>query len=183
MLLAVVVGLVATSCGDGESTGTTEPEVATTPGAATSTTRDGPVAAADAHIEIGYTGEGTSYEGDRQIIEGVATFTFTNDSDGRAAVGFFWYEPGSTSLVVEMESLEAGERAVLEGPPAEPYVEIELDEPLRQEASDGLVEPGSYTWTQRLEPGTYIFDVGNEDFHVTGLWRAAVLEVVSADSS
>ncbi len=30
-----------------------------------------------------------------------------------------------------------------------------------------------------LGPGTYVFDVGHEHFHTTGLWRAAVIEVIA----
>jgi hypothetical protein len=30
-----------------------------------------------------------------------------------------------------------------------------------------------------LVPGTYLFDIGPEDFMTTGLWRMAVIEVVA----
>lgn len=133
---------------------------------------DGPVRAEEAQVEITYTGEGTSYTGDRQIIEGPAVLTFLNESDSGVVAGLYRYETGSTALAEEMEFLVEGEKGVPSGPPAEPYVEIEL------EGSGGLA-PGSHTWTVVLEPGTYIFDVGPPGFHTTGLWRAAVIEVVA----
>ena len=30
-----------------------------------------------------------------------------------------------------------------------------------------------------LEPGTYVIDIGPEDYRVSGLWRAAIIEVVA----
>lgn len=189
MILVVFVGLVVVSCGGDAATDTTQPDAttaeslpATTTAAATSTTTDGPVAAADAQIEIGYTDEGVWYIGDRQIVEGSAAFSFRNESDDGAVPVLLWYESGSTALAEVLEVVEEGERVIVgRRPPPEPYVEIELDEQLQWDSAGGLVVPGSYTWTQVLEPGTYIFDVGPEDFHQTGFWRAAVIEVVADD--
>ncbi len=58
-------------------------------------------------------------------------------------------------------------------PPTAGFVEVEF------EGSGDLVTPGGHTWTMDLQPGTYLFDVGPEDFHTAGLWRAAVIEVVA----
>ena len=58
------------------------------------------------------------------------------------------------------------------GLPVEGYSEIELE-------GSGALAPGSHTWTVDLQLGTYILDVGPPDFHTTGLWRAAVFEVVA----
>jgi hypothetical protein len=79
-----------------------------------------------------------------------------------------------------MKFLDEGERGVPVGLPVEPYVGIELNEQLRLDGTGGLVEPGTHGWVMDLKTGTYIFDVGPEDFHDTGLWRAAVFEVTVA---
>ena len=57
------------------------------------------------------------------------------------------------------------------GEPAPGYRDIEFGDP-------DLV-PGSHTWTMSLEPGTYFIDIGPEDYRVSGLWRAAIIDVVA----
>lgn len=149
MLLTVLVGLVAASCGSG------------------------PVAADEAQIEMTYTDDGTSYEGDREIVEGTVTVTFVNESDAPVTWSIWGYETGSEPLAEEMAFLAEGENGVPPAPmPVAGFYVIDLGFP------DDIGEPGSQTSTLDLVPGTWIFDVGPEDFRTTGLWRAAVIEVV-----
>jgi hypothetical protein len=133
----------------------------------------GSVAADEAQIEMTYTGEGTSYVGDREIIEGgPATVTFSNDTTGLVLVDVLRYETGSDELAQELALVEEGNSVVPSGPPGAGYVRA---------WSGGLggLEPGNHTWTMDLEPGTYLFDAGPEDFMTTGMWRVAVIEVVA----
>ena len=133
---------------------------------------EGPVAADEAQIEITYTDDGTSFVGDHEIIEGTVTVAFSNETDSVAIVAMFGYESDSAGLAEELEFLEEGDLGVPVGAPEAGYFEVDI------EGSDD-VAPGSHTWTMDLGPGTYVFDVGPEDFHTTGLWRAAVIEVVA----
>ena len=132
----------------------------------------GPVPTGEAQIEITYTDDGTSFVGDHEIIEGTVTVTFSNETDSAAVVAFFGYDTGSAALAEEMEFLAEGNRGVPIGAPAAGFFEVDL------EGQDELA-PGSHTWTVDLGPGTYLFDVGPEDFHTAGLWRAAVIDVVA----
>ena len=134
---------------------------------------DGSVAADQAQIEMTYTGEGTSYVGDREITQGgPATVTFSNETTEKVYVDVLRYETGSDELAEELALVEEGNSVVPSGPPGAGYVRA---------WSGGLggLEPGSHTWTMDLEPGTYVFDAGPEDFMTTGLWRLAVIEVVA----
>lgn len=150
MLLIVAVALVVAACGGG------------------------PVAADQAQIEMTYADQGTSFVGDRVIIEGAVTITFTNESDAPVTWSIWGYETGSEALAAEMAFLEEGEKGVPTTPtPVAGFYVID------QEYPDDIGEPGTRTWTLDLAPGTWIFDVGPEDFRTTGLWRAAVIEVVS----
>ena len=149
----------------------------TTAVAATSTNpptsaNDGLAETDEAKIDITYTGDGTTYSGDRNIVEGTVTIMFSNESEGGAIGILLWYETGSAALAEELDFLEEeGAKGVPIGEPAEGYVEIELE-------GVGDLAPGGHTWTVDLKPGTYIFDVGPPGFHATGLWRAAIIEVV-----
>ncbi len=134
---------------------------------------DGPVAADEARIEITYTEDGTSFVGDRKVIEGTVTVTFSNETDSVAIVAVLGYGTGSAALAEELEVLEEGNRVVTSAPPAAGFVEVDF------EGAGEPVTPGGHTWTMDLGPGTYLFDVGPEDFHTAGLWRAAVIEVVA----
>ncbi len=175
-LLAVSVGLVMVSCGEGESTGTTHVEVTPTTVAVTSTAApttvdDLPVAAAEARIEMTFTDDGTSYVGDHQIIEGTATITFSNETTGPVTLMAFGYETGGAALAEELEFLKEGDNGVPSGlDPAEGFFDPEIG---------GEYEPGDHTWTIDLIPGTYIFDASTGDVMTTGLWRVAVIEVLS----
>jgi len=132
----------------------------------------GPVAADEARIEMTYTDDGTSFVGDREIIEGTVTVTFSNETDNVAIMAVFGYETGSAALAEELKFLEQGNRGVPSGLPVEGFFEIDFE-------GQGDLRPGSHTWMTYLGPGTYLFDLGPEDFHTTGLWRAAVIEVVA----
>ena len=150
MLLTVAVGLVVASCGGG------------------------PVEADEALIEMTYTDDGTSFTGDREVIEGTVTVTFANETTTTPLLAVFGYETGSEALAEELAFLEEGERAVPSGVlPVTGSFDIEWD------MGDGDLGPGSHTWTMDLVPGTYLFDIGPEDFMTTGLWRMAVIEVVA----
>ncbi len=133
---------------------------------------EGPVPADEARIEMTYTDDGTSFVGDDKIIEGTVIVTFSNETDGVAIMAVFGYETGSAALAEELKFLEEGDRGVPIGLPAAGYFEIDF-------TGQGDLVPGSHTLTMDLGPGTYIFDVGPQDFHTTGLWRAAVIEVVA----
>lgn len=137
------------------------------------TTEDeAPVAADEAQIEITYGDDGTTFVGDSEVIEGTVTVRFSNETDGTAIMAIFGYETGSASLAEELEFLpEEGDWGVPIGAPARGYRDIEFE-------GDTDLVPGSHTWTLELEPGTYLFDVGAEDYRTTGLWRAAIIEIV-----
>lgn len=138
------------------------------------TNDEGPVAADEAQIEMTYSGDEVSYVGDHQIIEGTVTITFTNESEREAMFIMFGYDTGSEALAEELAFVSEGNRAVPTGPdPVAGFYDVDFD------YSGDLSEPGSHTWTMDLAPGTYIFDVGSADFMTTGLWRLAVIEVVS----
>ncbi len=171
--LMVVLALVAgCSSDDGEEPDATS-STPTTVGATSTVaeTTSTMVVADEAQIEISYTEDGTAYAGDREIIEGTLTVTFSNETDNEAIVGLLRYETGSDALAEELEVIQEGHRSVTADPPTEGYVEVNLE-------GSSVLAPGSHTWTVDLEPGTYLFDVGPLDFHITGLWRAAVFEVV-----
>lgn len=142
--------------------------------ATTASCGGGPVAAEEAQIEMTYTGEGTSYVGDREIIEGgPVTVTFSNDTTEKVYVDVLRYETGSDGLAYELAWLQEGNNVVPSSPmPIEGYTRA---------WSGGLsgLEPGSHTWTMDLEPGTYLFDAGPADYMTTGFWRVAVIEVVT----
>lgn len=134
----------------------------------------GPVPADEAQFEMTFTDDGTSFVGDHAIIEGNITVTFSNETDGTAMLAVWGYETGSAALAEELEFLAEGELGVPGGPlPVAGFFEPEFEIP------GGDPVPGSHTWTMELRPGTYLFDVGPADFMTTGLWRAAVIEVVA----
>jgi len=132
----------------------------------------GPVAADEAQVEMTFTGDGTSYVGDRQIIEGTVTVMFSNESNDPLMLDVFGYETGSEGLAEELAFLEEGNRGVPSGLPATGFYGVDYDYP------DEL-EPGSHTWTMDLAPGTYVFDASAGAAFVDGLWRVAVIEVVA----
>ena len=179
LLLALLTALVAGACTQVDDAAS---EVVTSAASAATTTivvlittageqRGSAVPADEAQIDITYTDEGTTYVGDREIIEGTVTVTFSNETDSEAIVALLRYATGSAALAEELELAREGNSFVTADAPTEGYVEVDL------EGSSALA-PGSHTWTVDLETGTHLFDVGPLDFHVTGLWRAAVFEVV-----
>jgi len=154
----LAVSLLVTGCGDDDGTGEA----------------GGPVAADEAQIEITFTGDGTSFVGDREIIEGTVTVTFSNETDSVATVYVMGYETGSAALAEELKVVEEGNSVVTGDAPTAGYFEVDF------EALGDYVPPGTYTWTMDLGPdNTYLFDVGPEGFHTKGLWRMAVIEVVA----
>lgn len=173
--LSLLVGLVLVagcSSDDGEESDATSAtpatvEVITTVTEAATT----PVAAGEAQIDITYTDSGTTYVGDREIIEGTATIGLSNQTASEAIVVLLRYETGSAALAEELQLVEEGSRLVTGELPTAGYDEIDL-------AGSGVLAPGIHTWAVDLEPGTYLFDVGPLDFHTSGLWRAAIFEVV-----
>ena len=133
-----------------------------------------PVAPDEAQIEMTYTDDGVSYFGDRVIVEGTVAITFTNETDAPATWSVWGYETGSEALAEELAFLAEGSKAVPINPlPVAGYFAIDYEWP------DDVGEPGSQVWKVHLVPGTWIFDVGPESFRSTGLWRAAVIEVVA----
>ncbi len=133
----------------------------------------GPVAADQAQIEIAFTDDGTSFVGDHEIAEGAVTFTFSNETESASIVAVLRYETGSAALAEELDRGGEGNLVVTSEPPTAGFSEVDF------EGSGDPVLPGSHAWTMDLGPGTYLFDVGHEDFHATGLWRAAVIEVIA----
>jgi hypothetical protein len=86
------------------------------------TSDGGPVAADEAQIEMVFTGDGTSHVGDHEIVEGMATITFSNETTGPVTVMAFGYETGSAALAEELELLEEGESGMPTGvDPAEGF--------------------------------------------------------------
>jgi len=157
LLALIAVSFLVTGCGDDDDSG----------GGA------GAAPADEAQIEITFTGDGTTFVGDRRIIEGNVTVRFSNESDGRTIVAVLGYETGSEALADELEVLAEGRSVVTGDLPTEGYFEVEFE-------GQGDLVPGSHTWTMDLGPGnTYLIDVGPEGFHTEGLWRAAVIEVLA----
>ncbi len=70
---------------------------------------EGPVAADEALIEITYTDDGTSFVGDREVIEGTVTVTFSNETDSGAIVAVLGYGTGSAG---SPRSLSSSRRAI-----------------------------------------------------------------------
>jgi len=180
VLLTMAMCLGVASCGDGESTGPTQPHVTTTASQTRTTTvtetptsyPEGPVAAADARIEMTFADDGVSYVGDHLIVEGTATVSFSNETAGPVTLMAFGYETGSASLAEELEYLGEGDHGMPSGlDPAEGFFDPDVG---------GEYEPGNHTWTIDLTPGTYIFDASTGDVMTTGLWRVAVIEVTSS---
>lgn len=60
----------------------------------------------EAHIEFTFVGDGASFVGDREIVEGTVTALFSNESDGAARVAVLGYETGSDALAEELEIME-----------------------------------------------------------------------------
>lgn len=84
------------------------------------------------------------------------------------------YETGSAALAEELEVIEEGGSVMTGAGPTAGFVEVDF------EALGELVDPGTHTWSMDLEPGnTYLFDVGPEGFHIKGMWRSAVIDVVA----
>lgn len=129
----------------------------------------GPVPADEARVEISFTGDGTTFVGDREIVAGTVTVTYSNDSDAASILYVMGYETGSDALADELQVVEEGGIVITGEPPTAGYFEVLYDQP---------VAPGTHTYTVDLEAGnTYLFDAGPEDFHQSGLWRLAVIEV------
>ncbi len=156
--VAVSLSILALGCGtDDDSSGTA-----------------GPVPADEAQLELTFTGDGASFAGDREIAEGVVIVLFSNESDGAAIFTILGYETGSDALTEELEVMGEGGTVVTSDAPTAGYFEAEFDD------LGEAVAPGDYSWTVNLVAGnTYLFDVGAEDFHVSGMWRPAVIEVVA----
>lgn len=156
--VAVTLSVLAMGCGgDNDSSGAGEP-----------------VPADEAQIEFTFVGDGATFVGDREIVEGTVTVLFSNESDGAARPTFLGYETGSNALAEELEVMDEGGTVVTRDAPTDGYYEVEFD------GLGEAVAPGSYSWGMELVAGyTYLIDVGAEDFHVSGMWRPAVIEVVA----
>lgn len=129
---------------------------------------DGPVAAANAQVEVTFTGDATSYLGDREIIEGTVELKYVNSATTPAWLALHRYETGSDALAVELDFLLEGEN----GLPGEraPSADFQLLEWFAQ---------GSHAVSVPLLPGTYLVDVGPDWDGPTHVYRAVVIEVVS----
>jgi hypothetical protein len=125
----------------------------------------GPVAAGDAQIEVTFTGDGTSYDGDREIVEGDADITFVNDSDFLAWFVILRFDTGSAELAAELDLLTEGGSVFSD-------TALPFDPEFNQ-----TFAVGTHSVEFTLEPGTYIFDTGME--FVAHVNRAAVIEVVA----
>jgi hypothetical protein len=132
-------------------------------------TRDGgPVAAEDAQIEVTFTGDGTSYSGDREIVEGTARITLINESTELLEFGVVRIDPGSQELPADLAEL------------LEPTFFVDWD------AAEVLavwedIPTGSETWTLELRPGIYLLELSysSESAQTSRTYRAGVIEVVA----
>ena len=131
-------------------------------------TDGGPVAAGDARIEVTFTGDGTSYLGDRVIIEGTVELTYINEAPTPAWLALHRYDTGSDALAGELGFLLEGENA-RPGDKA-PGSDFQLLE---------VYEQGRHAVTIALLPGTYLIDVGPDWDEPTHVYRGAVIEVVA----
>ena len=156
--VAVSLSILALGCGsDDDSSGTAEP-----------------VPADEAQLEFTFAGDGASFAGDREIAEGAVIVLFSNESDGAAIFTILGYESGPDALAEELEVMEEGGTVVTSDAPTDGYFEAEFED------LGEAVAPGDYSWMVDLVAGnTYLFDVGAEDFHVSGMWRPAVISVVA----
>ena len=128
-------------------------------------TDDGPVAAGDASFEVTFSGDGASYDGPREVIEGDASITLINETTNPVWFLIRLFDTGSDELADELAYLPEGGTAVR--PDASP-VGVVLTRTVGQEP---------YPVTLTLQPGTYIFDTGFE--FANSVWRAGVIEVVA----
>jgi ketosteroid isomerase-like protein len=130
------------------------------------------VPAAEARIEVSFTGDGTSYVGDRNILEGSANLTFHNDSADDASLAVLRFDTDSEELAEELAFIPEGSS------------EMPGD---RMPASFEFLEeypPGSHSATIELRTGAYLVDVaatGPADSTV--VWRAAMIEVEGGDTA
>jgi hypothetical protein len=131
-------------------------------------TDGGPVAAGDARIEVTFTGDGTSYLGDRVIIEGTIELTYINEATTPAWLALHRYDTGSDALAAELDFLQEGENA-RPGDKA-PGSDFQLLE---------VYEQGRHAVTIALLPGTYLIDAGPDWDEPTHVYRVAVIEVVA----
>lgn len=130
----------------------------------------GPVPAGEAQVDVAFTGDGTSFVGDREIVEGTVTVTFANDSGSEVMLYVMAYETDSNALAEELRMIEEGGSLVTGDAPIAGFTEV---------LSEWPVSPGTHSYTVDLEAGnTYLFDAGLEDYHQSGIWRMAVIEVV-----
>lgn len=129
-------------------------------------TDDGPVAAGDANIEVTFTGDGASYDGPQEVIEGDATITLINETANPVWFVVQRFDTGSDELADQLASLPEGGNIV----------------PDEQDRAPGLVllrtvGPGPHPVTLTLQPGTYTFETGFE--FANTVWRPGVIEVVA----
>jgi hypothetical protein len=136
----------------------------------------GPVASADAQIEITFDGNDATYTGHRQIIEGRAEIVLTNASTGSAWFVVQRFDTGSNELTAELaRAAEGADFVTTDGPLGEAKI---MEEILPESGSFS----GNVTRPIRLEAGsTYVLEAGLAGEESTRIWRAAVIEVVAAD--
>ena len=127
----------------------------------------GPVAAADAQIEVTFTRDGPSYVGDREIIAGEAEVIFINNADFPSWLAVHRYDTGSAELTDELARNSAAGAFVSPADQPTP-AEMEVFQ---------LFGRGANPVEITLRPGTYIIDTAMDMTNV--VWRAAVIEVVS----
>lgn len=131
-------------------------------------TRDsGPVAADEARIELTFTGDDASYDGDREIVAGRGDVVFVNDGPVAAWFVVQYFEPGSAVAEADLARYPEGTDFVtIEDPSGELVI---LDQ----------YAPGRTTEPVEFRPGTYFIEAAVASPDSTHVWRPAVIEVVS----
>ena len=119
----------------------------------------GPVAAGDARIELTFTGDGTSYDGHREIIEGRAEVTFINKTNRPVWLVIQRYDAGSAELADELSLVQEGGSIPLPDGPLPDAVEL-----------NRIMRSGANRVEIALKPGTYIIDAGIVDAGSDRLW-------------
>lgn len=126
-----------------------------------------PVAAEEARVELTFTGEEASFEGDREIVAGTGDVVFVNDGSVSAWLVVQYFEPGSNVLEDDLAEYPEGTDFVTSDMPSGEAVIMQA------------YAPGRTTERLEFEPGTYVIEAAMANPGSTHVWRAAVIDVVA----